>query len=60
MSKRRRHNVPTSIREGDVKGGLPKGAQYNALKGMGYRPSVRDENRKARKQARQNVKRQEW
>ena len=60
MSKSRRHSTPTSIREGDVKGTLPKGAQYNALKGMGYRPSDRDENRKTRKQGKQDLKRMDW
>lgn len=59
MSKRPRQ-VPTSVREGDVKGSLPKGAQYHALKGMSYTPSVRDLNRKARRKAKRDVKRMDW
>jgi len=44
----------------DVKGRMPTGAQYNALKGMSYAPSTRDEHRKGRKQARQSIKRGDW
>jgi hypothetical protein len=44
----------------DVKGRMPTAAQYNALKGMCYSPSVRDLKRKARKQARQNLKQGVW
>ena len=60
MSKSRRHNVPTAIREGDTKGRIPKGAQYNALKGMCYTPSVKDQNKQGRKQARNDIKRMDW
>lgn len=44
----------------DVKGRMPTAAQYNALKGMCYSPSVRDQKRKARKDARQSIKRGDW
>lgn len=61
MTKRKRHaNPPTTIKEGTVKGRLPRGAQYQALKGMGYAPSVRDGHRKARKAVRQSLKRGDW
>ena len=50
----------TKITDADIKGRIPTGAQYNALKGMGYTPSARDEKRKARKAARQSIKRGDW
>ena len=43
-----------------AKGRMPVGAQYNALKGMSYGPSTRDQQRKARKAARQSLKRGDW
>jgi hypothetical protein len=62
MAKKRRHKKkpPATIDPNTLKGELPKGAQYNALKGMGYTPSRRDQHRKTRKQARQNLKRGDW
>ena len=54
MAKKPQHN--DTIKDGDSKGRLPKGAQYNALKGMGYRPSDRDDNRKDRKQAKRDLR----
>ena len=39
---------------------MPVAAQYNTLKGMSYSPSVRDQKRKARKAARQSLKRGDW
>ena len=54
MAKKPKHN--DTIGDSDVKGRVPKGAQYNALKGMSYRPSDRDTNRKGRKQAKQDCR----
>ena len=54
MDKKPKHNA--TIGEGDAKGRLPKGAQYLAQKGMTYRPSDRDNNRKGRKQAKQDCR----
>ena len=44
----------------NVKGRVPVAAQYGALKGMCYSPSVRDNNRKARKGAKQSIRRGDW
>ena len=58
MAKEPRHN--DTIKDGDVKGRIPKGAQYLAQKGMTYRPSDRDQNRKARKQAKRDLRRDDY
>lgn len=41
------------------KGSLPKGAQYRALVGMSYTPSVRDLTKRERKQAKQALRKGE-
>ena len=58
MSKTK--NKPMTIKANTLKGRMPVAAQYNTLKGMSYSPSVRDQKRKARKAARQSLKRGDW
>lgn len=38
----------------------PRAIQYAALKGMSYAPSRRDEHRKARKAAKNAIRRGDW
>jgi len=51
---------PQKPKDPTIKADTPKGMQYLALKGMSYSPSTRNDNRKARKQVKQQLRREEW
>jgi hypothetical protein len=54
MAKRR------TSKPAQVAGRAPEGIRYAALKGMGYRPTVRDTTRRDRSATRRALKRGEW